>query len=178
MATVLKAIKAAVKSGVAVAGPWMASLLEVTLNPEVGVCRLHTQTEGEEEGWLVLSADKSLPMGSITDPSLVTQAWYATHVCIHLQVKWLTSHSAQTGVADRISPGLETTLIDKNKMNTYKTWMFMNSYKERRLKCRMGNLEFWRWPHWCLAFNYTRYDLWQNYLAWRDPRKPWDFTTA
>lgn len=91
------------------------------------------------------AANKSLPMGSVTDPSSVTRAWYATHVCIHLQVKWLTSHSAQTGAADRISLGLETTLIDKNKMNTYKTWLFMNGYKKRRLSgknmqpCKLKN---------------------------------------
>jgi len=56
-----------------------------------------------------------------------------------LQVKWLTSHSAQTGVADRISLGLETTLIDKNEMNTYKTWLFMKGYKERRLTGNLAN---------------------------------------
>lgn len=55
-------------------------------------------------------AYKSMPTGSTADPSSVTRVQYAAHVCIYLQVKWLTSHSE---VADSISPALWTRVIDK-----------------------------------------------------------------
>lgn len=135
----LKAIKAAVenscrtmngKSPGSYIKSWGGSL-------QVTHTYAHTYAEWKGERFARLLARRESPINlclweASLIPSSVTRVRYAAHVCIHLQVKWLTSHS---GVADSISPGLWTRVIDKKmKLIQNKTRPFMNRYKEMRLK--------------------------------------------